>query len=75
MSRPSNAPPLVSPKEWETARQQLLEKEKASTRARDALAAAAAPHAVDEGREKLHRSTPPRARSACSTCSRGVANS
>ena len=34
-----NAPPVVSPEEWETARQQLLVKEKASTRARDALAA------------------------------------
>ena len=34
-----NAPPIVSPEEWETARQQLLVKEKASTRARDALAA------------------------------------
>ena len=35
-----NAPPVVSPLEWETARQQLLVKEKASTRARDVLAAA-----------------------------------
>ena len=32
-------PPIVSPQEWETARQQLLVKEKALTRARDALAA------------------------------------
>src|SRR5215467_10091541 len=32
-------PPIVSPQEWETARQQLLVKEKAVTRARDALAA------------------------------------
>ncbi|MBV9110285.1 MAG: DUF899 family protein, partial [Gemmatimonadetes bacterium] len=30
-------PPVVSPQEWETARQQLLVKEKALTRARDAL--------------------------------------
>ena len=36
---PKNAPPIVSPQEWETARQQLLVKEKALTRARDALAA------------------------------------
>ncbi|HEY1304837.1 MAG TPA: DUF899 family protein, partial [Vicinamibacterales bacterium] len=36
---PPNAPPIVSAKEWETARQQLLAKEKASTHARDALAA------------------------------------
>lgn len=32
-------PPVVSPQEWEAARQQLLVQEKASTRARDALAA------------------------------------
>src|SRR5262245_45810502 len=32
-------PTIVSPQEWETARQQLLVKEKALTRARDALAA------------------------------------
>ena len=34
-----NTPPIVSPQEWEAARQQLLVKEKAQTRARDALAA------------------------------------
>ena len=33
------APPIVSPQEWEAARQQLLVKEKALTHARDALAA------------------------------------
>src|SRR6202048_3807603 len=32
-------PSIVSPEQWEAARQQLLVKEKASTRARDALAA------------------------------------
>src|SRR6267143_682850 len=32
-------PPIVSPQAWEAARQQMLEKEKAQTRARDALAA------------------------------------
>jgi predicted dithiol-disulfide oxidoreductase (DUF899 family) len=32
-------PPLVSPPEWEAAREQMLVKEKAFTRARDALAA------------------------------------
>src|SRR5688500_20033615 len=32
-------PPMVSAEEWEAARQQLLVKEKALTRARDALAA------------------------------------
>src|SRR6187551_3021725 len=34
-----NLPPVVSPQEWEAARQELLVKEKAHTRARDALAA------------------------------------
>src|SRR4029434_7818129 len=35
----THTPPIVSPKEWEAARQQLLVKEKELTRARDALAA------------------------------------
>ena len=34
-----NTPPIVSPQDWATAREQLLVKEKAHTRARDALAA------------------------------------
>ncbi len=34
-----NTPPIVSPQEWETARQDLLVKEKELTRAHDALAA------------------------------------
>ena len=34
-----NRPKIVSPQEWEAARQQLLVKEKELTRARDALAA------------------------------------
>jgi predicted dithiol-disulfide oxidoreductase (DUF899 family) len=34
-----NTPPIVSPQEWEAAREKLLVKEKALTRARDALAA------------------------------------
>jgi predicted dithiol-disulfide oxidoreductase (DUF899 family) len=34
-----NVPPIVSPQEWEAARQELLVKEKELTRARDALAA------------------------------------
>jgi predicted dithiol-disulfide oxidoreductase (DUF899 family) len=36
---PKNTPPIVSAHEWEAARQQLLVKEKAFTRSRDALAA------------------------------------
>src|SRR3954447_2837249 len=34
-----DTPPIVSPQEWQTAREQLLVKEKELTRARDALAA------------------------------------
>ncbi len=34
-----NMPPIVSPEAWHAARQQMLVKEKALTRARDALAA------------------------------------
>jgi predicted dithiol-disulfide oxidoreductase (DUF899 family) len=34
-----NTPPIVSPEEWEAAREELLVKEKELTRARDALAA------------------------------------
>src|SRR5688572_2147650 len=34
-----NLPPVVSPQEWETAREELLVKEKELTRAQDALAA------------------------------------
>ena len=34
-----HTPPVVSPQAWEAARKQLLVKEKAHTRARDALAA------------------------------------
>ena len=34
-----NTPPIVSQQEWEAARQQMLVKEKAFTRSRDALAA------------------------------------
>src|SRR5262249_54015087 len=34
-----NTPPIVSPQEWNAAREKLLVKEKAHTHARDALAA------------------------------------
>jgi predicted dithiol-disulfide oxidoreductase (DUF899 family) len=37
--KPMRTPPVVTPDDWEAARQQLLVKEKAHTRARDALAA------------------------------------
>ena len=36
---PMNTPPVVSPEEWEAAREEMLVKEKELTRARDALAA------------------------------------
>jgi predicted dithiol-disulfide oxidoreductase (DUF899 family) len=36
---PMNTPPIVSPQEWEVARQELLVKEKELTRAHDAMAA------------------------------------
>ena len=59
---------IVSPQEWEAARQQLLVKEKELTHARDALAA--------ERRrmpwvavEKSTTSRAPRASLVCSTCS------
>src|ERR687887_2911397 len=40
MAKPKmNTPQIVSPEEWEAARQKLLVKEKELTRARDALAA------------------------------------
>ena len=37
--RAMNTPPIVSPQDWEAARQKLLVKEKELTRVRDALAA------------------------------------
>ena len=39
MDKNMKTPPIVSAQEWETARQQLLVKEKALTHARDELAA------------------------------------
>ena len=36
---PANTPEVVSPQEWDAAHERLLVKEKAMTRARDALAA------------------------------------
>ena len=64
-----NTPPIVSRPEWDAALSQLLKKEKALTRARDALAA--------ERRrmpwlavEKQYEFDGPGAGRACSTCSR-----
>jgi len=36
-----NTPPIVSPQEWDAAREEMLVKEKELTRARDALARSA----------------------------------
>ena len=68
-----NTPPIVSPEEWKTAREELLVKEKELTRARDALAA--------ERRrmpwmavEKEYGFEGPTARRASPTCSRAAAS-
>ena len=49
-------PPVVSAEAWETARQQLLVKEKAHTRARDALAAERRRHFLSSYAKLLPRS-------------------
>ena len=64
-------PPIVSPEEWEAARQELLMKEKEFTRARDALA----PSVAGCRGWPWRRTTGSRAsmaRWAYSTCSRGA---
>jgi predicted dithiol-disulfide oxidoreductase (DUF899 family) len=58
-------PSIVSAKEWEAARQQLLVKEKEVTHARDALAA----ERRRMPRRRSMSSTGPRARRVCSTFS------
>jgi predicted dithiol-disulfide oxidoreductase (DUF899 family) len=70
---PMNTPPVVSAQEWEAARQQLLVKEKALTRARDALAAERRRMpwvAVEKGTSSTGR----RERRACSICSKAAVN-
>ena len=64
-------PPIVSLQEWEAARQQLLVKEKALTRARDAMAAERRRMPWLAVRRSIS-STGRRVRPACSTCSRVV---
>jgi predicted dithiol-disulfide oxidoreductase (DUF899 family) len=68
-----NMPPIVSPQEWEAAREELLVKEKELTRARDALAAERR-RMPRMAVEKDYRFEGPTARRACSTCSRGAAS-
>ena len=60
-------PPVVSPEAWETACQQMLAKEKAFTRARDALAAERRRMPWSPSRRRMN-SRSRMARSACSTC-------
>ena len=57
-------PPVVSPQEWEAARQPLLVKEKALTRSRDAMAAERRRMPWVRRREESTHSMAPRARSA-----------
>jgi predicted dithiol-disulfide oxidoreductase (DUF899 family) len=67
----ATVPSIVTPAQWEAARQKLLVKEKELTRARDALAAQRRRMpwlAV----EKDYVSTVLRVRPACSTCSRAA---
>ena len=68
-----NMPPIVSPQEWEAAREELLAKEKELTRTRDALAA----ERRRMPRMAVEKDTASRARTArraCSTCSKGAAS-
>ena len=46
-----NMQPIVSPQEWQAARDEMLVKEKAHTHARDALRRRAPPDALDGSRE------------------------
>ena len=64
-------PPIVSPQEWEAARQELLVEEKKLTRARDALAAKRR-RMPRMAVEKEYRFDGQAARRACSTCLRGA---
>ena len=66
-----NRPPIVSAQTWAAARQQMLVKEKALTRARDALAAER-PRMPWMAVEKATNSRGARGRSASSTCSRAA---
>jgi predicted dithiol-disulfide oxidoreductase (DUF899 family) len=69
-----NTPPIVSPQEWQAAREKLLVKEKEHTRAGDALAA--------ERRrmpwmsvEKSYRFEGPKGSASLAACSRAAGSS
>ncbi len=66
---PMKMPPIVSPQEWEAAREQMLVKEKASMRARDALAAERR-RMPRMAVEKEYRFEGPDGPASCTTCSR-----
>jgi predicted dithiol-disulfide oxidoreductase (DUF899 family) len=68
-----NMPPIVSPQEWEAARQELLVKEKELTRSRDALAAERR-RMPRMAVEKDYRFEGRAARRACTTCLTGAVN-
>ena len=69
-----NTPPIVSSQEWEAARQQLLVKEKALTRARDALAAERRRMPWLAVEKAYEFDGPGWQGRACSTCSKAVAS-
>ena len=68
-----NTPQIVSPQEWEAAREKLLVQEKELTRARDALAAERRRMPWMASRRTIG-SRARRGRRASPTCSRAVAS-
>ena len=68
-----NLPPIVSPREWKAAREELLVEERRSRHPRRACREAPA-DAEDGGREGGTRSRARTGRRAWSTCSRGAAS-
>ena len=64
-------PPIVSPQEWKSAREELLVKEKALTHAHDALAAERR-RMPRMAIEKDYTFTGPDGPATCWTCSRGA---
>ena len=69
-----NTPPIVSPQEWEAAREELLVKEKELTRAARRARRRAPPDAADGRREGVRASRARTGRRPCSTCSRAAAS-
>ena len=67
-------PPIVTPQDWEAARQRLLVKEKELTRARDALAAERRRMPWLAVEKEYAFDGPAGKADACSTCSRAAAS-